>query len=100
MVDSLNNGNFVQIASTAGTQQVINDLHYFNYSGNANWRVETVWGISCSSTARGSNNGVQAAVVKSKSNIVNNRGTSVKNNGLNQTSFSVYPNPTNGNFTG
>ncbi|MGZ3864985.1 MAG: T9SS type A sorting domain-containing protein [Bacteroidia bacterium] len=99
MVDSLNNGNFVQIASTAGTQHVLNDVHYFNYSGNANWRVETVWGISCVSTARSTPNGVSSAIVKSKSNITNNRGTGVKNNGINQTSFSVYPNPTNGNFT-
>ncbi|MGZ3864709.1 MAG: T9SS type A sorting domain-containing protein [Bacteroidia bacterium] len=99
MVDSLNNGNFVQIASTAGTQHVLNDIHYSNYAGNANWRVETVWGISCSSTARGGNNGVAATIVKSKSNITNNRGTSVKTTGLNQSSFSVYPNPTNGKFT-
>lgn len=97
MVDSTNTGNWVQIASTAGTQQNINDIHYANYASVANWRVETVWGISCTSTFKViNNNGTQAAVVKSKSNITNNRmATGVKNNLTGN--LSVYPNPTTGN---
>jgi hypothetical protein len=99
MVDSLNNGNWVQIASTAGTQQVINDIHYSDYASVANWRVETVWGISCTSTLRMANpNNTQAAVVKSKSNISNNRQTSgIRND--NAGKMTIYPNPTSGIFT-
>lgn len=98
MVDTNNTGYWKQIGSTAGTQQILNDPNYANYSGVANWRVETVWGISCVSTAR-TGMGTAAAIVRSKSNISNNRGMSaaVKNNSL--AGFGAYPNPTNGNVT-
>lgn len=97
MVDSLNNGNWVQIASTAGTQHVINDVHYANYSTVANWHVETVWGITCTSTMRTSNPGSsQSVVVKSKSNISNNRQIGIKKN--NENKLTIYPNPSSGIF--
>lgn len=97
MVDSLNNGNWVQRASTAGTQQNINDIYYNNYSTVANWRVETAWNISCTATNKtAGGNGSQAAVVKSKSNITNNRTIGIRNNEVN--AFAVYPNPTSGSL--
>lgn len=97
MVDSLNNGNWVQIASTAGTQHIINDIHYANYATVANWRVETVWAITCTSTFRMSGpNNAQSTVVKSKSNISNNRQIGIKNNKEGQ--LAIYPNPSNGIF--
>jgi len=96
MVDSLNNGNWVQRASTAGTQQNINDIYYNNYATVANWRVETVWGISCTPTGKVIN-GTQATVVKSKSNISNNRTVGIKQNTLG--GIGVYPNPSTGNVT-
>jgi len=97
-VDSLNNGTWALRASTAGTQQNINDIYYVNYASVANWRVETVWGISCDPTFR-QGNSTMSAVVKSKSNITNNRSqsTGIKNNVLN--GVSVYPNPTSGSIT-
>lgn len=95
MVDSLNNGNWVQRASTAGTQQNINDIYYNNYSTVANWRVETVWNITCTPTSKyAAGNGTQATVVKSKSNITNNRMVGIRSNDVNR--FAVYPNPTSG----
>lgn len=96
MVDSLNDGNWVQRASTSGNQMNINDIYYNNYSSVANWRVETEWSISCSPTSKlaGGSSGIQGAVVKSKSNITNNRSIGIKNNEVNR--FAVYPNPTSG----
>ncbi len=97
MVDSLNNGNWYQRASTAGTQHVINDIYYNNYSTVANWYVETAWNISCTSTFLMGNNGTAGAVVKSKSNITNNRQIGIKTNSFGN--LAMYPNPTNGNLT-
>ena len=99
MVDSLNNGNWVQIASTAGNQHNLNDVHYANYASVANWRIETIWGISCLSTARSIGMGAQAAVVRSKSNISNNRGQSTGIKNIANDKVGVYPNPTTGNLT-
>ncbi|HXB40285.1 MAG TPA: T9SS type A sorting domain-containing protein [Bacteroidia bacterium] len=96
MVDSLNNGNWVQRASTAGTQHVLNDIYYSHYSTVANWHVETVWNISCTASSR-QIAGTQAAVIKSKSNIINNRQIGIKNNGPDGI-LAIYPNPTNGNI--
>lgn len=99
MVDSMNNGNWGQIASTAGTQHNLNDVNYNHYAATANWRVETIWNISCTSTFRWGANNSQAAVVKSKSNITNNRNntTGIKQNA--SAAVLVYPNPTTGVFT-
>jgi len=94
--DDLANGNWQQIGTTAGTQNVLNDPNYATFQATADWRVETVWNISCTATAKQAN-GIQGAIVKSKSNISNNRTMGIKQN--NENLFSVYPNPTNGNLT-
>jgi hypothetical protein len=95
MRDDNGTGAWHQVGSTAGTQQTLNDPNYTNYLNGA-WRVETVWGISCTSTMRiGSS--VQSTIVKSKSNISNNRTMGVKNNA--EKLLNVYPNPTNGNIS-
>lgn len=98
-VDSLNDGNWALRAATAGTQQIINDIYYVNYASVANWRVETVWSISCNPTARHGFDGTQVAVVKSKSNITNNRSQSTGINNNSTFGVSAYPNPTNGMLT-
>jgi len=94
--DDLANGNWQQIGITSGTQNVLNDPNYATFQATADWRVETVWNISCTATARQAN-GIQGAIVKSKSNISNNRTVGIRQNSENL--FSVYPNPTNGNLT-
>jgi hypothetical protein len=94
--DDNNTGAWHQIATTAGTQNVMTDTSYTSYQFTANWRIETIWSISCSPTLRQGNNSTQGAIVKSKSNICNNRTTGIQKT---ESSFSVYPNPTNGNLT-
>jgi hypothetical protein len=95
MRDDYNTGTYNQIAITAGTQQVITDPNYSTYMSTANWYVETIWGITCTSTGR-QNNQTQGTIVKSKSNIANNRTTGVKNAGTASLDLTIYPNPTNG----
>jgi len=92
MRDDYNTGNWQQIASTAGTQYNINDVNFATYQPTANWRVETVWGISCTPTAKQSN-GIQGTIVKSKSNITNNRVVGMNNSAGGNTQLAVYPNP-------
>lgn len=94
--DDLSNGNWNQIGTTAGTQNVLSDPNYSTYQSTGSWRIETIWNISCTPTARQSNSGALTAIVKSKSNIVNNRAVGVRSFISN---FAVYPNPTNGQLT-
>lgn len=86
-------GNYVTAATAGASSTQINDPQYATYQMTADWRVETVWSIACTPTARQAS-GVQGTVVKSKSNISNNRTTHI-NKILDQL-ISIYPNPTNG----
>jgi hypothetical protein len=92
MRDNLSNGIWQQIGTTAGTQNILNDPNYTSFQTTASWRVETVWGISCTATMRQSN-GTAGAIIKSKSNIVNNRQIGIKEN--TSGNFEIYPNPAN-----
>ena len=58
---------------------------------NGQWRLVTKWNISCTPTLRYGNETIQATVVKSKSNITNNRAAAI--NTLKSTVVRVYPNP-------
>jgi hypothetical protein len=93
MRDDNNTGLWHQVQSTSGSQNTIADPSWASFP-IANWQVVTSWTLSCTPTLRQSN-GVQGAIVKSKSNISNNRPLSVKNM---ENGFSIFPNPTNGNF--
>jgi len=58
---------------------------------NGLWRLVTKWSVSCTTTARYGNNETQATIVKSKSNITNNKVSGIhtlKTSGLN-----LFPNP-------
>jgi len=92
--DNLNNGVWIIIGTVTGTQTTLNDPQYSTHQGLANWRVEAQ-GFNCTPTSKQAN-GIQGAVVKSKSNITNNRVIGIKNNALN--AIGIYPNPNNGNF--
>jgi len=94
MRDNANNGIWILVGSVTGTQTTLNDPNYSTYQSIANWRVEAQ-GFNCTPTAKQAN-GIQGAVVKSKSNITNNRVIGIKNNILNN--IGVYPNPNNGKF--
>ncbi len=91
MRDDFATGNWQQIGITAGTQNVLNDPNYTTFQSTADWRVETVWSISCTSTMRQDGNSIQGAIVKSKSNISNNRAIGIQENA--NTNFGMYPNP-------
>lgn len=66
---------------------------------NGQWRLSTKWGVSCNPTARGgNNNGVQTAIVKSKSNITNNKNAGILST-LKPSSVVLYPNPATSQVT-
>jgi len=90
MRDNNNTNNYVPAGTVAGTQNVVNDPQYFTYQTIANWYLETQWSINCTPTARTGPNGTLGTVVKSKSNITNNRVIGIA---LNNKSVHVYPNP-------
>lgn len=88
--DNNANGNYITIGTVAGTQTTLNDPAYATYSLTADWRVEAT-GFNCTSTARLGNNSAMGAVIKSKSNITNNRGIGVAE--LATSKMALYPNP-------
>lgn len=96
--DDYNTNTWHVIDSTSGNQLNINDANFATFQPTANWRVVTQWGISCTPTARMSGgNSTQGTVVKSKSNISNNRVANV--DALGSVQISVYPNPAQNNIS-
>jgi PKD repeat protein len=96
--DNANNGIWQVIGSAAGTQTTLNDPNYAAYQSVANWRVEAL-GFSCTPALKLGGHGTQSAVVKSKSNICNNRAIGINNLSVAKDEIIVYPNPSNGNLT-
>jgi hypothetical protein len=92
--DDNHTGQWHVIGSVAGTQTTLNDPQYATYQSTADWRVEAL-GFNCTPTARYSN-GIQATIVKSKSNISNNRGIGVQQINDPAAALNVYPNPASG----
>ncbi len=95
--DSANIGVWRTIGTVTGNQISITDPMYLTYQSIANWRVQAL-GFSCIPTARYSNNAVQTAIIRSKSNITNNRVAGVKQFSALPNQFLIYPNPSNGDF--
>ncbi len=81
-----------------------NDTSYIDpdfslFSNTGSWRTNTNWTIQCTPTLRfDGNNETQTTVVKSKSNIRNNRTVGIKNQLVNSNAIQVYPNPSNDKF--
>jgi len=92
--DNANNGVWSVVGIVSGTQTSLFDGSYGTYQTIANWRVQAT-GFNCTPTAKYGNNTVQGAVVKSKSNITNNRTTGVSES---KPQLAVYPNPGTGNI--
>ncbi|HEY1040600.1 MAG TPA: T9SS type A sorting domain-containing protein [Bacteroidia bacterium] len=90
MRDDNSTGNWQQIASTAGTQFIINDANYGLYP-NGRWRVETAWNIGCLAT--------RGAINTSRSNIRNPTSTIGLNDVTNAFDFGFMPNPATGEIT-
>ncbi|MBK6833201.1 MAG: T9SS type A sorting domain-containing protein [Bacteroidetes bacterium] len=83
MRDNISDGNWFQIASTAGTQNTIVDPAYSSFP-TGRWRVEAQWGITCTST-RGAINTTRSNI-KSPSSIGINELKSLGE-------ISIKPNP-------
>lgn len=92
--DDANTNVWGNVGIVSGTQTTLNDAQYATYQTIANWRVQAT-GFNCTPTAKYGNNGIQGAVIKSKSNITNNRTTGIK---YNSNVFAVFPNPNAGSF--
>ncbi|MBK6834922.1 MAG: VCBS repeat-containing protein [Bacteroidetes bacterium] len=83
------------IQTLSASSNAYTDVDYLTYQSTADWRVFTNWTISCEPTLRLSNdnNGIQTTVVKSKSNIKNNRTIGITSAGLKNSFTKIYPNP-------
>jgi len=92
MRDDNNTNNYLLIGTASGTQTTLNDPNYAIYQSTGNWRVDAT-GFSCTPTMRLANNSTQSAIVKSKSNITNNRTTNSGALAIGSKQVSVYPNP-------
>ncbi|MDP2386851.1 MAG: T9SS type A sorting domain-containing protein [Bacteroidota bacterium] len=86
MRDDNSTGNWTQVASTAGTQNTIVAPTFSSFP-NASYRVETAWGISCTST--------RGAINTSRSNIKSPSSLIGLNEIYNAVEFTFVPNPAN-----
>lgn len=96
--DNNSDGNFeTTIGSTNAS--LTTDPQYFSFQFVADWRIETQWSIACDATLRPANSGdnsVQTVVIKSKSNVRNNRTTGLSStSSMKNSMLHVYPNPAN-----
>jgi len=94
MRDDLANGSFNIIQSLSASSNAYTDPNYLTFAATADWRVYTNWTNSCEPTMRlGEKDNIQTVVVKSKSNIKNNRTVGIKDSKNQETRLKVYPNP-------
>jgi len=96
MRDSANIGDWRLIGAVAGTQISLNDPTYFAYQTIANWRVDAS-GFNCTPSLKLSDNNTLGTIVRSKSNITNNRTTKTSFPIIN--SLVIYPQPATNEIT-
>lgn len=96
--DDFATGTWSVVGTTSASQTQLNDPNYSTYQNTANWNVIAV-GPTCFPTLRNANDGkdneVNTIVVRSKSNIKNNRTVGIKDSKNQETRLKVYPNPAN-----
>ncbi len=90
--DDANTNNYLPIGSVAGTTTTLNDPSYFSYNTIANWRVDAQ-GFNCNPTMRYGGNNSTYAVTKSRSNIKNNRVSSIGQSMTDNLNVVLYPQP-------
>ncbi|HXB40172.1 MAG TPA: T9SS type A sorting domain-containing protein [Bacteroidia bacterium] len=78
------------IDSVSGTVNTTTDPAVLSYP-NGQWRLVTKWSISCTPAARYGNSETQTSIVKSKSNITNNRSAAIST--FKTSGIKLYPNP-------
>jgi len=84
------------IDSVSGSINATKDPNALLFPNGA-WRLVTKWSISCTPTARYGNNETQATIVKSKSNITNNKTAGI--NAFKASWVKLYPNPASDKVT-
>lgn len=95
--DNNSTGNWANIQTLSASSTAYTDPNYGTYQVSGSWRSATQWSIVCAPTYRQSgNNSPQGSIVKSKSNICNNRTTGIKSI---EKDLNIYPNPASGEIT-
>ncbi len=82
--DDNSTGNWHQLNTTAGTQNILNDPSFTSFP-NGRWRIETIWNIACHPT--------RGAINTSRSNIKTASFTIGELEANNQVSILAQPNP-------
>jgi hypothetical protein len=90
--DDYGNGNWHPIDTVSGTTNSWVHGAVVSFP-NGLWRLATLWNVSCTPTARSGNDATQTTIVRSKSNITNNRQTGIAAVTKNSSVY-AYPNPT------
>ncbi len=93
MRDDNNNGNWHAINSVSGTQQTVSDPAYSTWQSTANWRVQTMWNITCVPSRITPNS--FSSFNASKSNTMKFNPSPVNEFSLNNL-ISISPNPADG----
>ncbi len=94
--DDNNTGNWHVLINTAGLSST--DPNYASYP-NGNWRVDAL-GFNCTPTYRlTGNNNTMSSYLKSHSNTIKPATTGIKELLGSNNQITIYPNPTNGNFS-
>jgi hypothetical protein len=97
--DNNSTNNWAPVLSVGPNDTSYVDADFALFSNTGSWRTNTNWTIQCTPTFRfDGNNETQTTVVKSKSNIRNNRTVGITNQPSNSNLIYVYPNPSNDKF--
>jgi hypothetical protein len=86
--DNLANGNWNNIQTLSASSIAYTDPNYLTYSATADWRIETLWNVTCGSSYLKTTGSVK----RSKSNLSNNRLIGIKELQMGYM-IKVYPNP-------
>ena len=84
------------IDSVLGSVNTTSDPNALSFP-NADWRLVTKWSITCTPSARYGNNETQSTIVKSKSNITNNKMVGIGD--IKSSAIKLYPNPASDKVT-
>ncbi len=96
MRDDLNTGNWQAINSVAGTQQSVTDPAYNAWVATANWRVQTLWSISCTPTLRFNHDQTSSFNTSLSNTLISPVGTDELSDMI---ITGIYPNPASSDLT-
>ena|ERR1035437_2001047 len=96
MRDDFNTGNWQPVNSVSGTQYTVTDPAYAAWVATANWRIQTIWNISCTPSIK--NPSINSIALNSSRSNVYRVGAGGVNEINNIINVSISPNPTSGAF--